>query len=101
MTDTQNMQYKKQAGQDMREGFVLRYNREKYIGVIVSGTDRFFFHRDRIVKGKVDPSPYDRVLFLISDQPTKTGQLPYAKDIFILEDDTEADVLAGPDGGAL
>ena len=95
MTDIQNMQ-------NMREGFVLRYNRGKYIGVIVSGMDRFFFHRDRIVKGKVDPSLNDRVLFLVNDQPTKPGNLPYAKDIIILEDDnTAADVLAGPDGGAL
>jgi hypothetical protein len=88
---------------DMREGFILRYSRDKFIGVIISGDERFFFHRERITRGPIDPSPNSRVLFTTSDIPPLPGKLPYAKNIIILEDArteiSAQDILAGKNDG--
>ena len=91
---------------EMKEGFVLRYDQARFIGIIVSEDgeyERFFFHRDRIVKGPIDAKPNDRVLFLVGDKPPLPRKLRIAHSIVILEDNTAGmDALSGQngDGGA-
>jgi cold shock CspA family protein len=79
------------------EGYVLTYNQEKGIGTIVSEKERFWFHRDRIAKGPVDPEINDRVVFDILDKPILPGKLRVATHIVVLEIGTGINALGQKD----
>jgi hypothetical protein len=75
-------------------GYILSYNKEKHVGTIVSGTDRYWYHRDRIVKGPVDPELNSSVIFEVSSKPQLPGKLLVAKNIIIEDCGAGANALA-------
>ena len=85
------------------KGFIQSYNKERRVGTIVSGLDRFWFHADRIAHGPVDPEINSLVVFDVSPKPVLPGKLPVATQI-VIEDSTSettaADILAGNQNGA-
>jgi hypothetical protein len=70
------------------EGYILVYNQQQGIGTIVSDRERFWFHRDRIAKGPIDPQINDRVIFEILNKEVQPGRLRVATHIIILDDVT-------------
>jgi hypothetical protein len=76
------------------KGLIYSYNKEKGIGAIRCGQDRFWFHRDRIKKGPIDPKIDDEVIFEVSTTPVAPGRLPIATAIIVLE----KDAAGTPDG---
>jgi hypothetical protein len=58
------MSFQIQPVRDMRNGYILKYDPNKGHGVIFSDEERFFFHRDAIVKGPIHPEVNSRVLFI-------------------------------------
>jgi hypothetical protein len=75
----------------LRNGFIQSYNSARGIGTIFSDKDRFWFHRDRIIRGDRDPAINSLVLFEISSKPILPGRLRVAINIII------EDVPAGAD----
>jgi cold shock CspA family protein len=89
---------------DKIRGIVWSYNPKLSIGTIASldSNQRYFFHREKVVAGPASEIQVNnRVLFKAGKVEPRAGQLPYAREIEILDDLTAGDVLAGPDGGAL
>jgi hypothetical protein len=78
------------------EGFICTYNPAKGVGQIFSERERFWFHRDRIVKGPLNPEINDRVIFEVLDRPVQPGKLPIAHSIIILDLTAGVDGLASP-----
>jgi len=78
------------------QGYILTYNKEKGIGTIVSDKERFWFHRDRIAKGPVDPEINDRVIFDILDKPVLPGKLRVGTHIVVIEIEAGQSALARP-----
>ena len=76
------------------EGVINSYNKLKGVGQIISGRDRYWFHRDRIVKGPLDPQINDAVIFEPLDRPVQPGKLPVASQIVILETGAGQSALA-------
>jgi cold shock CspA family protein len=79
------------------EGYVLTYNREKGIGTIISENERFWYHRDRIAKGPINPEINDRVIFEILDKPVLPGKLRVATHIIVLENEAGQNALGEKD----
>jgi cold shock CspA family protein len=81
----------------LRYGHILRYNPDKGIGTIFSDNERFFFHVDRIMKGKLTPAANDKVQFRVAiQQSSVVGRLPAAHAIEILDDVLEpAPIMTG------
>ena len=75
------------------DGYILTYNKEKGIGAIIGETERFWFHRDRIAKGPIDPAVNDRVIFDILDRHTRPGKLRIATSIIVLDHEAGAAAL--------
>lgn len=80
------------------EGFVNSYNKLKGVGQIISGLNRYWFHRDRIVKGPLNPEINDLVVFEVLDKPAQPGKLPVACQIVILEIEAGQNALAEKHG---
>src|SRR5260370_31212443 len=82
--------------QEMKRGFVIRYEQNKSFGIICDeGGNRYYFHKDKIAKGPINPRENSLVLFCVSNRPVPLGRLPYAFSIVILDDiTTGSDSLA-------
>jgi hypothetical protein len=75
-------------------GYILSYNKVSHVGTIISGTKRYWYHRDRIVEGPVDPELNSSVIFEVSTKPQIPGKLQVAKNIVIEDSTAGANALA-------
>jgi hypothetical protein len=98
-TNTEGVRLQTFQIKPIRLGHIIRYDDVKAIGIIFSDRERFFFHRDRIMKGKLIPEVGDQVRFRVALATPAPGKFPSAHSIEILEPtvtDVGAQTLAEP-----
>ena len=86
---------------EKKQGTIWSYNPAKFVGSVIDDKNqRYFFHRSAILSGPPEPVITAKVLFVIDKKQPGPGKLPIAREIEILDDQTEVsaqDILAGPD----